>query len=128
MENTELTLEQRKRVYAQSAIAMNKRHLQQFRIETKDYFCKYEGELVDLIEKIPNWESYLTEKQLDTVKLYLSLRNSSDVGKQLGLSGGGAYNILFGTVKNNRVEGGVLKKLKNAYATLQKIEERKKIK
>jgi hypothetical protein len=121
-----LTLEQRKAIYRKAADVINERNLQKFRVETKDYFCKYETELIDLTNKIANWQTYLTDKQLKILQLYLSYRNTSAVDNLLGITNGTTYRTLFGSIKNNQQIGGVFKKLRNVYNTLQIINDRRK--
>lgn len=122
------SLEQRINVYKQAVFDINNRTMRKLRIESKDYFCKYETELVDLTNKIPHWQTYLTEQQTEIVILYLSLRNVSDVTKKLGWKGNSVYNVLFGNYKKGKdfeMKGGVLKKLREIYQKLLIIQNRK---
>jgi hypothetical protein len=122
-----MSLEQRKNVYRQAGVAMGERTLKKFRLETNDYFCKHETELIDLTEKIPNWETYLTDRQVEIVKLYLNFRNVSDVTRKLGWRGNGVYNVLFGNYgKEREIKGGVLKKLRAVYQKLQEIQNKRR--
>lgn len=121
-----MSIEQRKAVYKMAAIATNQRDLRKFRAETKDYYCKHEDELIKLVETVPNWQSYLTDKQLKIVELYINFRNTSAVDTHLSLTNGVTYHTLFGSMKDNQKVGGVLKKLQNAQKMLQKINDRKK--
>ena len=70
--------------------------------------------LLHLIEIIPNWETYLTPKQLEATKKYVKCLNSSEVDYELNLSTGVAYNRLFGNSKNK----GALGKLEDVYKIL----------
>lgn len=121
------TLEQRKKYYQQSIIDAHKRSLMKARIEFNDSFCKDEEKLIELTEKLPNWQSYLTEKQLKILQLYISYRNTSAIDNQLKLTNGVSYHTLFGNNKNGKnVEGGVLKKLSKVYEIYLKIQNKKK--
>lgn len=122
------SLEERRKIYNQSSINMGERELRKLRIETKDYFCKYEYELLDLVNKIPNWETYLTPKQCKIVSTYINVRNTTAVDIQLNLTNGVSWHTLFGSVKKDvSGEGGVYKKLKKVYEKLQYIESKKGI-
>ncbi len=70
--------------------------------------------LLHLVEVIPNWETYLTPKQLEATKKYIKCLNSSEVDYELNLSTGVAYNRLFGNKKNK----GALGKLEEVYKIL----------
>lgn len=123
-----MSIEERKNIYRQAAVEINNRTLRKIRIESNDYFCKYETELVELTEKIPNWETYLTDQQIEIVKLYLNLRNVSDVTRKLGWKGNGVYNVLFGNYskgKDHEMKGGVLKKLRIVSQKLLEIQKRR---
>ena len=120
------TLEQRRAIYSRSAVAINQRELSKFRAETNDYFCRHEEELMALIQKIPNWQTYLTDKQLQVVQLYVSNPNTCAIDTQLKLANGVSWHTLFGTVKDNKSTGGVLKKLKSVQKKLDDIAKKKR--
>jgi transcription-repair coupling factor (superfamily II helicase) len=119
------TLEQRKKLYQQAAVATNKRDLSKFRAEINDYYCKYEDELTKLLETIPHWETHLTDKQLQITKLYVNYKNTCAIDTALKLANGVAYHTLFGSMKNEKQVGGVLKKLRNVNKVLQDIQKKK---
>lgn len=50
-----------------------------------------------LIETIPNWETYITDKQLEVAKLYVTCLNASDVDYKLDLRIGTTQQRLFGS-------------------------------
>ena len=70
--------------------------------------------LLYLIEVIPNWETYLTSKQLEATKSYIHCNVSSEVDYELKLSTGVAHNRLFGNSKSK----GALGKLEEVYKIL----------
>ena len=73
--------------------------------------------LLFLINKIPNWETYLTDKQLEATKLYLSTFNATLVDIKLNLSTSTAYARIFGGSNSK----GALGKLEEAYSKLDKL-------
>lgn len=70
--------------------------------------------LLYLIEVIPNWETYLTSKQLEATKSYIKCNISSEVDYELKLTTGVAHNRLFGNSKSK----GALGKLEEVYKML----------
>ena len=67
--------------------------------------------LLYLIKKVPNWETYLTDKQLEATKLYLSTLDVSMVAIKLDLTNSTIQSRLFG--KND--SKGALGKLEEVY-------------
>ncbi len=61
--------------------------------------------LIYLISKIPNWESYLTAKQLEAVKSFIKNNIASEVDYELNLSSGTAYSRIFGSGKSKGALG-----------------------
>lgn len=53
--------------------------------------------LLQLIQMIPNWETYLTSKQLEVMKCYIKCLNASEVDYQLKLNSGTTQQRLFGS-------------------------------
>lgn len=53
--------------------------------------------LLDLIEKVPNWETYLTPKQREVAILYIKCLNACEVDYQLKLNNGTTHQRLFGS-------------------------------
>jgi hypothetical protein len=53
--------------------------------------------LLKLIEIIPNWETYLTPKQLEATECYIKCLNASEVDYRLNFSSGTAQQRLFGS-------------------------------
>lgn len=123
-----MSLQQRKNLYGKAVVDNGERNLKELRIKSNDYFCKYEIELIELTNNIPNWESYLTDQQVKILKLYLNYRNVSDVTHELGWQGNSVYNILFGNYqkgKDYEMKGGILKKLRSVNEKLIKIRGKK---
>lgn len=80
-----------------------------------------------LIEVIPNWETYLTPKQLEAAKIYIRCLNTYEVDHQLKLTYGTTQQRLFG----NKTSKGALGRLIEVYKTLESngyFEKQKKIK
>lgn len=119
-------IQQRRNIYKKSIDNKCERDLIKFRVQTGDYFCKHEEELLNLINTIPNWETYLTDKQLQITKIYVGCRNTTNVDIHLGLTNGLAYHTLFGSIKNKTQVGGVLKKLQIVKQRLDMINKNKK--
>lgn len=81
--------------------------------------------LIKLINIIPNWETYLTEKQLESTKKYLMTLNAYEVDYQLRLNSGTTHQRLFGSKKSK----GALGRLEQVYKILEKqgyFEEQRK--
>lgn len=53
--------------------------------------------LLELIEKVPNWETYLTPKQREVATLYIKCLNACEVDYQLKLNYGTTHQRLFGS-------------------------------
>jgi hypothetical protein len=118
-------LNERRFIYNSAAIATNERDLRKYKAATEDQFCKFESEFIELTNNLPNWKTYLTEKQLIISELYVSNHNAGAIDVQLHLGPGTAYHSLFGTIINNKQVGGVFKKLQNAYTVYQKVNLKK---
>lgn len=73
-------------------------------------------QLIKLTEVIPNWETYLTAKQLEATQIYIKCLNASEVDYQLNLSTGTAHQRLFGSSTSK----GAIGKLK---VVAQRLEE-----
>lgn len=71
--------------------------------------------LVKLIQMIPNWETYLTEKQLESAKKYVTILNAYEVDYQLRLTAGTTHQRLFGS----KTSKGALGRLENVYRVLE---------
>ena len=65
----------------------------------------FEKRLIELISIIPNWETYLTEKQLESSEQFIRYLNCSEVDYKLGLSNGTTKNRLFGDSINKGAIG-----------------------
>lgn len=61
--------------------------------------------LLNLIEVIPNWETYLTDKQLESTKEYIKQLSASEVDYKLGLRTGTTQQRLFGTITSKGALG-----------------------
>lgn len=86
--------------------------------------------LLKLIEIIPNWETYLTDKQYEVAKRYIKCMSAYEVDHQLKLSYGTTQQRLFG---NNKTSKGALgrleeiaKKLENS-GYFERLEKRKEL-
>lgn len=53
--------------------------------------------LLKLVEIIPNWETYLTPKQLEVMQKYITCLNASEVDYQLNFNIGTTQQRLFGS-------------------------------
>lgn len=53
--------------------------------------------LLQLVEQIPNWESYLTPKQREVAEKYIKCLNACEVDYQLNLNMGTTQQRLFGS-------------------------------
>jgi hypothetical protein len=72
--------------------------------------------LLRLIEIIPNWETYLTDKQLEAAEEYIKCLNACEVDYKLNLNIGTAQQRLFG----NSTSKGALGKLEETVSRLEK--------
>ena len=72
--------------------------------------------LLRLIEIIPNWETYLTSKQLEAAEQYIKCVNCCEVDYKLNLNVGTAQQRLFG----NSTSKGALGKLEEIVQRLEK--------
>jgi len=111
------TLEQRKKIYINSIIQKNYQDFNKLRpCPQKTMSCMDEMELVKLTEEITNWETYLTDIQLEVTKLFLSCRNTRQIDLQRKKVGGTAWHILFGEKRQgcDQKYGGALGNLKKA--------------
>lgn len=72
--------------------------------------------LLRLIEIIPNWETYLTSKQLEAAEEYVKCMNCCEVDYKLNLNIGTAQQRLFG----NSTSKGALGRLEEVVRRLEK--------
>jgi len=79
---------------------------------------------VKLTNEIQLWKTYLTEKQLEVVDLYLKVLSSSEVDHQMKLTTGTCYHRLFGSMA--RGDRGVYGALLRVRKMLQKNANEKK--
>lgn len=85
-----------------------------------------------LIEIIPNWETYLTIKQLEVAKRYVTCMSAYEVDHQLKLNYGTTQQRLFGNNKSSKGAIGrleeVIKRLENNgyFERQKKLHERVK--
>lgn len=83
---------------------------------------------LELAEIIPNWETHLTEKQLEVAKEFIICLNVSEVDHQLNLKVGTARNRIFG---NSSTSKGAIGTLENVFLKLtdsgyfEKLQKRK---
>lgn len=66
-------------------------------------------------EAIPNWETYLTSKQLESAKKYIALLNTHEVDYQLHLNPGSTQQRLFGSNSSK----GAIGRLEEVYKALE---------
>lgn len=69
-----------------------------------------------LIEAVPNWETYLTVKQLEVAKRYVTCMSAYEVDHQLKLSYGTTQQRLFG---NNKTSKGAIGRLEEVARRLE---------
>jgi hypothetical protein len=75
-----------------------------------------------LVEKIPNWELYLTDKQLECAKLYISGMSVTMIEDKLNLGRSTAYSRLFGNSDKTGIKSkGAMGKLEEIYTKLEKM-------
>lgn len=82
--------------------------------------------LLKLIEIIPNWETYLTVKQLESAERYIKCLSATEVDYQLNLNIGTTQQRLFGSSTSK----GALGKLEETVKILEKqgyFEKQKKL-
>ncbi|MNJ90621.1 hypothetical protein D3C87_82550 [compost metagenome] len=77
-----------------------------------DYALRF----VKLTSLIPNWETYLTSKQLESATRYLKCYNATDVDHQLKLTYGTTHQRLFGGSSSK----GALGRLEEIYQMLER--------
>lgn len=82
----------------------------------------YEKRFIFLIGKIPNWEVYLTDKQLESAKVYVSTLSPMMTDYQLNLGPSTSAKRLFGSSDKTGVKSkGALGRLEEVYIKLDKI-------
>lgn len=86
--------------------------------------------LLKLIEVIPNWETYLTSKQLEAAERYIKCLNACEVDYQLNLNIGTTQQRLFGSSTSKGALGRleeIVKRLENqGYFEKQKMLQQKR--
>ena len=117
------TLEQRRAMYQQSTVKNSESFLKNVRQTDNERVCRHEGQLLSLIEKVENWESYLTDRQLQITKSFINHRSPASVDVQLSLKPSTAYKILFGPMNHSIVQG-VTAKLQKIYDKQQKMKNK----
>lgn len=83
--------------------------------------------LLKLIDIVPNWETYLTSKQLEVAKKFVTCMSAYEVDHQLNLSFGTAQQRLFGNSSSKGAIGrleDVAKKLTEA-GYFEKLERKR---
>ena len=103
--------------YRNFSINFREQEHEKFRHEIKDTTSKYEYQLLNLIKKVPLWETHLNERQTEIVKMFITTKNASMVDEYLKLSTGTAWHTLFGKQGNS----GVLGKLKKIDKKLNEL-------
>ena len=100
--------------YGDAAIKSAESYAKKVLIEVNKNVSDSGLRLLHLIEIIPNWETYLTIKQLEATKKYIKCLSSSQVDYELNLTTGVAHHRLFGNSKSK----GALGKLEDVYKIL----------
>lgn len=112
---TEASIRVRERMGSQATKNLNK--------NTSDDYRKF----VKLTQTIPNWKTYLTEKQLEVVDLFLKVLNCAAVDSQMKLNEDTTYSRLFGS-RSTKADRGALGALERAEKALNKIKKESKAK
>lgn len=80
-------------------------------VEQKQEINKF----IFLLGKIPNWEIYLTDKQLECAKIFITTLNVAKTDDILKLTPGSSYKRLFGC----KTSKGAIGSLQNVYTKLE---------
>jgi hypothetical protein len=118
-----MSLEARKAMYEESSIGVRDKHARKVRAKSYGGNGKISEKglmLMKLIRIIPNWETYLTEKQLEAVKEYRYAMSIVDVSDRLKIHVSSADSRLFGDPNPEKKEKGALGRLMEAYMLLKK--------
>lgn len=117
-----MSLESRKQMYEQASIGIRDGYARKTRAKSNSSNGKISEKgitLMKLIDIIPNWETYLTEKQLEAVNEYKTAMSIVDVGNMLKIHASSADSRLFGD-PDPKKEKGALGRLMEAYIALNK--------
>jgi len=88
----------------------------------------FEKRFIFLIGQIPNWEVYLTDKQLESAKVYIGTLSTTLTDYKLNLSPSTSGRRLFGSSDKTGVKSkGALGRLEDVYLKLDKMGFFKKI-
>lgn len=118
----------RKNIYTQASIRVRERMASKVtkdlnKILDKNRTDDYR-EFIKLTQTVPNWKTYLTEKQLEVVDLFLKILNCAAVDSQLKLNEGITYTRLFGN-RSHKNERGAFGALEQASKKIKKIQAKK---
>lgn len=128
------------RDYSQAAINLRDGYAKRSRAKhtsTSEKVSEKGRYLLKLIQVVPNWETYLTDVQLKSVKLYQTSLNVVEVAKVLKVDSSTTYTNLFGENNEHNKTLGALGRLLKAYNmlkesgyydTLKKRQEMKRVK
>lgn len=113
-----MSLEARKMIYEQASISVRDKHARKVKVQALDEKVSEKGlVLIKLINIIPLWETYLSEKQLEAVREYKHSMSITEVGHRLKIDPSSADCRLFGDPGKSK---GALGRLMEVYVTLKK--------
>lgn len=107
----------RKQFYLNSKYKYTEKQEMKVSTMSQSSSCNYLYELMFLTKNVTNWESFLNDKQINILKLYLSHKNINDVARMLDLPYTSIHSALFGT--NIKNEQGIFGRLKKIYSLLK---------
>lgn len=107
----------RRSVYSNFAVDVREKNANTVRSGLDKNFQTTIKKLMDLVQVVPNWETYLTDKQAEAVNLYMKNRDLNICDHKLGLTKGGTYTRIFGDKFNQHQ--GAIGRLQKAYMGLQ---------
>lgn len=90
--------------------------------------------LMKLTQVVPNWETYLTEIQLNSTRHYLESMSIVETARKMKVVESTCYVNLFGENNNHNKSLGALGRLLKAYTTLketgyyERLEKKKNLK
>ncbi|MNB73735.1 hypothetical protein D3C81_649850 [compost metagenome] len=113
--------------YSAASIRVRDKMADKVRVPLQKNITDDTRRFVKLTKEVPNWKTYLTDKQLEVVDLYLKLLSSTEVDYQMRLTEGTTYHRLFGSKsRGNLAAYGVLKRVHRALEKEKKEKEKKK--
>lgn len=107
----------RRSVYSNFSVNVREKSANSVRSGLDKNFQNTIKKLMDLVQNVPNWETYLTDKQAEAVKLYMANRDLNICDQKLGLTKGGTYTRIFGDRFNQHY--GAIGRLQKVYMGLE---------